>query len=63
MLAKVSLRDYNRRLADKIRDAINQAMRQGQDEIAERLGTIHRKMLANGASHTLRRRASDGTGT
>jgi hypothetical protein len=63
MSAKVSLRDYNRRLADKIRDAINQAMRQGQDEIAERLFTIHRKMLANGASHPLRRRASDGTGT
>ncbi len=63
MSAKVSLRDYNRRLADKIRDAINQAMRQGQDEIAERLGTIHRKMLANGASYPLRRRASDGTGT
>ncbi len=63
MSAKVSFRDYNRRLADKIRDAMNQAIRQGQDEIAERLCTIHRKMLANGASHPLRRRASDGTGT
>ncbi len=63
MSTKVSFRDYNRRLADKIRDAINQAMRQGQDEIAERLCTIHLKMLANGASHPLRRRASDGTGT
>ncbi len=63
MSAKTSLRDYNRRLSDKIRDAINQAMRQDQDEIAETLRTIHRKMLADGASHPLRRRASDGTGT
>ncbi len=63
MSGKVPLRDYNRRLEDKIRDAINLARRQGQDEIAERLSTLHRNMLANGASHPLRRRASDGTGT
>ncbi len=63
MSGKVPLRDYNRRLEDKIRDAINQARRQGQDEIAERLGTLHRNMLANGASPPLRRRASDKTGT
>ncbi len=63
MSAKVPLREYNRRLEDKIHHAINQARRQGQNEIAERLCTMHRKMLANGASHPLRRRASDGTGT
>ncbi len=63
MSAKVSLRDYNRRLADKIRDAINQAMMQGQDEIAERLRTIHRNVLADRASRPLRRRANNGTGT
>ncbi len=59
MSGKASFRDHNRRLADKICDAINQAMRQGQDEIAERLRTIHRNMLANGASPPVRRRASD----
>ena len=62
MSGKVPLRDYNRRLEDKIRDAINQARRQGQDEIAERLCTLHRNMLADGASQPFSRRASDGTG-
>ena len=63
MSGKVPLCDYNRRLEDKIYDAINQARRQGQDEIAERLCTLHRNMHANGASRPLRRRSSDGTGT
>ncbi|MFQ5959004.1 MAG: hypothetical protein ACE5LF_06505 [Alphaproteobacteria bacterium] len=36
---------FNRRLADKIRDAIAQAIGQGRDEVAERLRAIHDEIV------------------
>lgn len=36
---------FNRRLADKISNAISQATGQGREEVAERLWTIHREIV------------------
>jgi hypothetical protein len=49
----------NRRLADKIVDALETAWEQGREEVAKRLSLIHQALMEEEPGVKVRRRSSD----
>ncbi len=53
------LRAYNRRLADKVGEALKQAEEQGRQDVVERLRKLHDEILESDARGSAKRRAAD----
>lgn len=53
------LRAYNRRLADKVGEALKQAKEQGRQDVVERLRKLHDEILESDARGPAKRRAAD----
>jgi hypothetical protein len=51
--------EHERRLSDKIREAIRQAITQGRDDISERLLLCRQAVAEDDATHPQRRREDD----